>query len=311
MAKNRGDFDDEEGFFDSLMNRKDNVPMPDSMAKLLKGLIAAVVLIVVGLITWAVWPNGNNGSGDVPIIRAESGNYKVEPDDKGGMIIPNKDSTIFETIDNNAPSERKVESLLEDSEQPLKKEEVFVQEKAATSEEKPADTKAEAAINQKADEAEDIVVAKVSDAGGIETLPSDKVKEEPADVSKDVKQEVKEDAKELPVVDTKKPDKKVNIIDALKEETGTKKADAVKPAAKGNVYIQLASVKTEADAKTKWAKLKSSYNSLSPLALKVQKADLGAKGTFYRVQAGPTSADNATSICAKIKAAKGDCIIAK
>ena len=112
MAKNRGDFDDEEGFFASLMNRKDNVPMPESMAKLLKGLIAAVVLLVVVLIAWAVWPNGGKNSDEnVPIVRAETGDYKVEPEDKGGMIIPNKDSTIFETIDNAAPSEKKVESL--------------------------------------------------------------------------------------------------------------------------------------------------------------------------------------------------------
>ncbi|HAJ90882.1 MAG TPA: hypothetical protein DCM27_07735 [Rhodospirillaceae bacterium] len=297
MAKRSGDFDDDEGFFESLMKRKDSVPMPDSMAKIFKTIIAACVLIIVSLVAWAVWPNGDKMSADsVPVVRAESGDYKVEPDDKGGMIIPNKDSTIFETMDHDAKPEKKVESLLEDSEQPMKKEEAFVEGTV------PA---AEAPVTAQDTETESVPPEK---------LVEDVVKPEPAAIVKeeskivaDTKPVVKEEPKVAAVVPDKK---KVNIIDALKEETGSKKADVAK-AAKGSVYIQLAAVKSEADAKTKWAKLKSSHQSLSSLSLKVQKADLGAKGVFYRVQAGPTSADNAASICAKIKSAKGDCIVAK
>ncbi len=288
MVKRSGDFDDDEGFFESLMKRKDSVPMPDSMAKMFKVVIGGGVLLVVALITWAVWPNGDKTSADgVPIVRAESGDYKVEPDDKGGMIIPNKDSTIFETMDHDTKPEKKVESLLEDSEQPMKKEQAFVEDETTPPEEKQDEPMA--------------VRGSDSDKAVVKAEPVEIVKPEEKPV---VKEAVKEVVK-APVA------KKVNIIDALKEEAGTKKAEAVKPAPKGNVYIQLAAVKSEADAKAKWTKLKASYSSLSSLSLKVQKADLGAKGTFYRVQAGPTSADNATSICAKIKAAKGDCLIAK
>lgn len=289
MARNSGDFDDDEGFFESLMKRKDSVPMPDSMAKMFKVIIGGGVLLVVALIAWAVWPNGNKTSDEnVPIVRAESGDYKVEPDDKGGMIIPNKDSTIFETMDHDAQPEKKVESLLEDSEQPMKKEEAFVEGDAAIPEEKQDEP-----IAVRAGEGDKVV----EDVKPV-TKPDVKAAE--------VTPVVKEVAKEV----VKAPAKKINIIDALKEEAGTKKPEPIK-AAKGNIYIQLASVKSEADAKSKWTTLKSKYSSLSSLSLKVQKADLGAKGTFYRVQAGPTSVDNATSICGKIKAAKGDCIIAK
>lgn len=308
MSKRRGDFDDDEGFFESLMKRKDSVPMPASMAKLFKMVIGAAVLIVVGLITWAVWPNGDNSVGDaVPIIRAESGDYKVEPDDKGGMIIPNKDSTIFETMDNAAAPDKKVESLLEDSEQPMKKEEAFIDGTAeATDEKLPEKFKVVAGENK-----ENITITTdmddpkdSSEKTETETVLNEIAKEAPKEV---VKAEVVKPVKEV----TEPARKKVDIIDALKQEAGTKEPAKVKPAPKGSVYIQLASVKSDADAKTKWASLKSKYASLASLSLKVQKADLGAKGTFYRVQAGPTSADNAASICAKIKAAKGDCLIAK
>ena len=306
MAKNSGDFDD-EGFFESLMRRKDSVPMPESMAKMFKIVIGGGILLVVALITWAVWPNGSKTSEDnVPIVRAESTDYKVEPDDKGGMIIPNKDSTIFETMDHDAKPEKKVESLLEDSEQPMKKEQAFVDGAAAPSNE-PVDPP---------------ITLRAGQDGKMEAVVADEAKTEtPAVVKTEAKPEIKAEAAKSVVKEpvkevTKAPEaKKVNIIDALKEEAGTAKkaepAKVVKAAPKGNVYIQLASVKSETDAKTKWTTLKSKYSSLSSLALKVQKADLGAKGTFYRVQAGPTSADNATSICAKIKAAKGDCLIAK
>lgn len=294
MSKRNGDFDDDEGFFESLLNRKNSVPMPESMVKIVKAGAALGVLFVVGLITWAVWPSGgNDGNGAVPIIRAETGDYKVEPDDKGGMIIPNKDSTIFETLDEDAGRARKVESLLEDAEQPMKKEEVFVE----------GDTKAtdEPVEESPASEEKPEVIVKEEPVSEPAPAPKEIVKEETPKVEK----------KEVAKVEPKK-EKKVDIIDALKQETGTKKADVAKdkPAAKGSVYIQLAAVKSDADAKTKWAQLKSKYSALSALNLKVQKADL-AKGTFYRVQAGPTSADNATKLCASIKAAKGDCMIVK
>ena len=303
MAKNSGDFDDDEGFFESLMRRKDSVPMPDSMAKMFKVIIGGGVLLVVALIAWAVWPSGNKTSDEnVPIVRAESGDYKVEPDDKGGMIIPNKDSTIFETMDHDAQPEKKVESLLEDSEQPMKKEEAFVDGAATVPDEKQDEP-----ITVRAGEG-DKVVEDVKPAPPVDVAKTDP---KPEATAPEVKPVAKEPPKEVTKEVAKTPaPKKVNIIDALKEETGTKKADAAK-AAKGNVYIQLAAVKSEADAKAKWAKLKSSYSALSSLSLKIQKADLGAKGIFYRVQAGPTSADNATSICAKIKAAKGACLIVK
>jgi hypothetical protein len=315
MSKRNGDFDDEEGFFESLLNRKGGVPMPDSMVKMFKGVAALVVLTVVGLVVWAVWPNGGQNAGDtVPVVRAETDEYKVQPEDKGGMIIPNKDSTIFETMDNGAEQpNKKVENLLEDSEQPMKKEEVFTS--GTPSDDNLADDASEPVENEGKDAApavatDDSEKSSTDDAAAAPTEEPQKSEVKVADMKEAPKVAPKTAPKEIVKAISK--EKKVNIIDALKEETGTKTADAkAKSASKGSVYIQLAAVKSEADTKSKWAQLKSKYNSLSSLNLKVQKADLGAKGTFYRVQAGPVSADSASSICAKIKAAKGDCIIVK
>jgi hypothetical protein len=82
---------------------------------------------------------------------------------------------------------------------------------------------------------------------------------------------------------------------------------AIKP---GSTYIQLASIGSESAAPKEWAKLQKAHSSLAGLEYRVQRADLGAKGVFYRIQAGPMSKDSAKGVCASIKASKpGGCII--
>ncbi len=82
---------------------------------------------------------------------------------------------------------------------------------------------------------------------------------------------------------------------------------AIKP---GSTYIQLASIGSESAASKEWAKLQKAHSSLSGLEYRVQRADLGAKGVFFRIQAGPMSKDSAKSVCNAIKAQKpGGCII--
>lgn len=288
MARNNGNFDDDEGFFESLMKHRGQVPMPPSMAKLFSIIAGLVVVIIVGLVAWAVWPSGDQQTQEsIPMVRAEKEEYKVKPDEPGGMPIPNKDSTIFESMDASQGDSQKAENILEDEEQPMKKEEVFESE-----------DKNESA----ADASPPTVTAEEK---------KDDVKTEPSEVPEE---KVAEEVTSPSVVEEKKtPEKEESVIATLKKEAGTadKPKEAAKPVSKGRTYIQFAAVRSEADAKAKWSKLQSTYSVLKPLPLHIQKADLGAKGVFYRVQAGPLSASEATATCAKVKAAKGDCIIAK
>lgn len=84
-------------------------------------------------------------------------------------------------------------------------------------------------------------------------------------------------------------------------------AVSVKP---GNYFAQLGSVKDESGAAAEWKRMQKTFASLSGLQYRVQRADLGAKGVFYRIQAGPMSKDNASTVCSAIKAQKpGGCII--
>lgn len=92
-----------------------------------------------------------------------------------------------------------------------------------------------------------------------------------------------------------------------------KPAAAVKASSKGAYVVQLLALKDEAAARASWAQLTKRHSSvLAGHALDIEKADLGAKGTWYRVRAaGFTTKAAAASACTKLKAAGQDCMAKK
>jgi len=77
----------------------------------------------------------------------------------------------------------------------------------------------------------------------------------------------------------------------------------------GGWRIQLASAKNEDVAKSTWARLQAANGDvLSSLRMQPTKVDLGDKGVWYRVQAGPLDEKQAHSICGTLKSRKTDCV---
>ena len=78
----------------------------------------------------------------------------------------------------------------------------------------------------------------------------------------------------------------------------------------GGWRVQLASAKSEEVAKSTWAKLQAAHGDvLANLRMQPTKVDLGDKGTWYRVQAGPLDEKQAQSICGTLKGRKTDCVV--
>lgn len=77
--------------------------------------------------------------------------------------------------------------------------------------------------------------------------------------------------------------------------------------------IQLASVKSPADAEREWQKLQRNFpDVLANMKLRIDEATVRDKGTFYRIRTGPfTERAEAQSACAAIAAAKGDCLVVR
>jgi SPOR domain len=79
----------------------------------------------------------------------------------------------------------------------------------------------------------------------------------------------------------------------------------------GGYAVQVTSQRSEAEAKSAFRSLKTKYpaqlGSREPI---IRRADLGAKGTYYRALVGPfASMEEAASVCSSLKAAGGNCLV--
>jgi hypothetical protein len=85
-------------------------------------------------------------------------------------------------------------------------------------------------------------------------------------------------------------------------------------AARGNFqyWIQVGSHTNEAIARAEWQKIQGAAQAVVGNAgNRVQRADLGARGVFYRIQIGPfASQGEAGQFCAQLKARSVDCFLA-
>jgi hypothetical protein len=90
--------------------------------------------------------------------------------------------------------------------------------------------------------------------------------------------------------------------------------DAPAPAATGSGYaVQVSSQHSEAEVQDSFRALQAKYPDVlggkQPI---IRRADLGAKGIYYRALVGPfASAEEAASMCSSLKAAGGSCLVQK
>ena len=83
--------------------------------------------------------------------------------------------------------------------------------------------------------------------------------------------------------------------------------------ASGGYAVQVSSHHSEEEAQSSFRALQAKYPDLlggrEPI---IRRADLGAKGIYFRAMAGPfASADQANELCSNLKAAGGSCIVQK
>jgi cell division septation protein DedD len=118
------------------------------------------------------------------------------------------------------------------------------------------------------------------------------------------------DAGEGPAPTAPKPKKPKPTPVAEAEQPKTDDAEAPQ-AASGGFAVQLAAPRSESEAKAIIGRLQSKYaDALSGASIGVRKADRHGE-TIYRVRAGGMSKADAKAMCEKIKAAGGDCFVAK
>jgi sporulation related protein len=96
-------------------------------------------------------------------------------------------------------------------------------------------------------------------------------------------------------------------------ETASAAPAAAVSTASGGYAVQVSSQRSEEEAQSSFRDLQAKYPGVlggrTPI---IRRADLGAKGIFFRAMVGPFgSADQATELCSNLKAAGGSCLVQK
>lgn len=257
---------------------------PRRRFRLLTGAIAAVTLVLFAVAIWYAYVLGiHAGTGDqAPLVRSDQKPEKVRPDQPGGMAVPNQDKTVYDRVQPETNA-KQPEQLLPPPEEPVARpKEQAPAEGAAPPESKSAEAKPSEpkAAEQKAPE------TKPAETKPAEQKPAQKPVEKKA-------AEQKATGAPTPVTPP-----------AMK---------APQTASAGGYRVQLGALRSEEEAAKAIAKLKSSNaDLLGQVALTAQRADLGEKGTYYRVQSGPLGDQAAAkALCDSLRSRNVGCIVVR
>lgn len=257
-----------------------------------------------------------------PLIRADSTPARVAPDEPGGMDIPHRDSAVFGAMNSaDAAENPPVENLLAAEEEPMPRARLFAGLNTETIESESASEGSPAEISADMD----VPVQTISRSGDADALPEDQAAPAPKPSLSASQDSVKNPPPKLAVRAEKQTEKAPSLSEessapkTIPSAAQAAKAARTEPAAgaalgsatRGTHYVQLSSVRDRGQADREWASLKRQFSDpLGGLSMRVQEADLGAKGTYYRIQAGPVSKERATTLCAAIKKNKpGGCLV--
>jgi len=81
---------------------------------------------------------------------------------------------------------------------------------------------------------------------------------------------------------------------------------------RGGIFLQIGSYKSNAEARQSWSAFRTRHEIAAGYRPDVKSADLGAKGTWYRLRLGPfADKQSAASFCEKLRRGGANCLVAK
>jgi hypothetical protein len=257
---------------------------PGGIGRFLRPFIYGLFAVACAGTLWFAYDRGRHGAtpdGTVPLIRADQGATKIRPADPGGAAVPDQDNPVYNLSQRNS----KPEQMLAPPEKPLAKPlppppdaaaPLPVQQVGPTPEPKAAPPTPASAILPPAT------------SSGTLSLPAGS---RPAAA-----------APPVPIA--------VHVPAPAVEKPPAKPAE---PVVSGSVRIQVAATRDEASARSEWERLKKAHpDLLDGLTPNIVKADLGDKGIYYRVQAGPVKdREKADKLCGELKKFAVACILAQ
>jgi hypothetical protein len=260
------------------------------------GFAAVALTVFGGLIGYTYLSHTGGSGGPAPLIKADPRPMKTAPEKPGGMEVPNQDKEIYARIDRNAPQAPapRVERLLPPPESPMPRPRPQ-NAPAPLEPEIPAAPALEPPPN--AVEVPQTPATQPPRAAAPTPAPASPAPPPPAPAPK-------------PAAPPPAP----APAPAPQQQAQAPRAATSPPTAAGSRYrIQLAALRTNEDATRAWEQLRRAHGELlGPLTLNVVRADLGARGIFFRIQAGPLADEQAAKeLCQKLAAKKVGCLVVR
>jgi hypothetical protein len=266
------------------------------------GVMAAGIAVFAGII-WYAYSQGNKAGTEsvAPVLHADQSPTKVRPEQPGGMEVPHQDKLVYDRLNPGKDSEAGVERLLPPPEEPL------ARPKAAEAAPEPAGADGDLPP-------EETRPAAPAPAAPVAAAPAQPAAPAPQPAAP---------APAAPV--PARPVAAPPAVAAAAAPPATAAKPAAAPATKppaqvaaaappaapagGSTRVQVASVSSEALANSEWQRIAKKHSGvLAGVTYRIVRADLGAKGTYYRVQAGPMDDAKARQVCEALKAKGDGCI---
>ena len=247
-------------------------------------VLALLVLAMFAGFVWLAYSEGvARGRSEIPVVTAETGPARVAPANPGGASTPYKGFKIYE--------------------QPAPPDEETAQD---VSPKTPAEAKPAPAAKVEAPPAKPVTPP----VKGAEAAPK------PTPAAKTVAPQPKAAAQpSAPMAPATAPPKQLaaNAPSAAKPAPTAPTSVAQAPSASGAYVLQIGAYKSQAEADAAWKVYQGKHAALlAGYSPNVAEADLGEKGTWYRLRiAGFASKDVASALCDRLKADGGGCFLGK
>jgi cell division septation protein DedD len=266
-------------------------------SRLRNWLILGAAVLAVGVavaVGWRVIAGGGDSANGIPVISADQRPIKIRPDDRGGMQVPNQDKLVYGRLE-QGDGDAKVERLLPAAEQPVSPP------AAAMAPPKPVAPVAPEVLKPASPVAPPVAVRPVEPMppAPVAAPAPAKVASAPLPATPPPPATMPAPAKVAPVVPPTAPPPTVAVA---------------KPAAVagGDYLVQLGALRSAPDAEKEWGRIqRSNADVLGGLKSDVVQVDLGAKGVFWRLRAGPLSEQSARQVCGELKNRSQGCMVVR
>ena len=250
-------------------------------------LIAWVTLSAFAGALWFAYEQGVRAGMEStpPLIKAEAGPVKVPPDDPGGLEVPHQDKEIYERLAGSETTGQEEATLRPEAERPAPKEQLL----AATDKDEDSSSTATIPVPP---------LPKVTDTGSSAS--------ESASASVDAAGDESAETKLPPPIP---------LVPKQPSQVAATQAEkpSVQQTATAVYRVQLGAYRSAEAAEGDWVRFSTREESLlGSLDHLIVRADLGSKGIYYRLQAGPLDGPGAArAMCNRLQQRKLACLVVR